>query len=626
MGTIFKKTVTRPLPAGAEIVTRQGARIARWKVRGKTRTAPIITGQDGTDRIRVESSTFIAKYRDGSNLVVEVPTGCRTEDAARQVLADLERQAERQRAGLITASEARTAEHLGRPIGEHVEAYLNALTASGSVEHHRRNVRIYLKRLGEDCGFARLADLTRDTLEGWLATESKRGRSARSRNTHRASAVAFAGWCVETGRLMVNPFKGVPKADEKSDPRRQRRAMTEDELTRLLDVARRRPLLEALTVRKGQRKGEAYANVRPEVRRQLDTLGQERALIYKTLVLTGLRRGELASITVGQLHLEGPTPGIELKAGDAKSREAAYLPLRSDLAADLAQWLTDRLEWIRDEARAAGRPLPVRLPDHDRLFTVPVALVKILDRDLKLAGIPKRDERGRTLDVHAFRHTFGTLLSKGGVPLRTAQAAMRHSDPSLTANVYTDPKLLDIGGALDALPALPLDSSTGTESQRATGTAPSFVAPTVAPTWCNAGQTERRIDNMMTGDTRPKPAGGLAVSPCFDKGKGPVTSHVTGPHSVCPRGFEPLTFSSGGYKSSNASDDLSQVTSSDSARCTARCTSNAPDANDDPLLAFVASLSPEQRQRLAELLTGGGDRGGENYGPEAPTPAGSRHA
>ena len=40
--------------------------------------------------------------------------------------------------------------------------------------------------------------------------------------------------------------------------------------------------------------------------------------------------------------------------------------------------------------------------------------------------------------------------------MRTAQAAMRHSDPSLTANVYTDPKLLDVAGAVASLPDLPL--------------------------------------------------------------------------------------------------------------------------------------------------------------------------
>jgi hypothetical protein len=45
---------------------------------------------------------------------------------------------------------------------------------------------------------------------------------------------------------------------------------------------------------------------------------------------------------------------------------------------------------------------------------VPEKMVRVFDRDLRAAGIPKRDERGRTLNVHALRTTFGTLLSKGG--------------------------------------------------------------------------------------------------------------------------------------------------------------------------------------------------------------------
>src|ERR1039457_7704408 len=105
------------------------------------------------------------------------------------------------------------------------------------------------------------------------------------------------------------------------------------------------------------------------------------------------------------------------------------------------------------------------------LFTVPAGLLRILDRDLKAAGIAKVDERGRTLDVHALRTTFGTLLSKGGVAPRTAQAAMRHSDIRLTMGVYTDPKLLDVRGALDALPVLSLDVGLTTpEAGKATGT------------------------------------------------------------------------------------------------------------------------------------------------------------
>jgi integrase len=504
VGTVYRKAVTKPLPPGAEIVERTETtkvrlpdgttttvrvpiRLASWQSgKGKTRTAPLT---DAGDRIRIESSTFYAKLRDGNGVVVEVPTGCRDETAARQVLADLERKAERVRAGLITPAEARTAEHLAGPIAEHFDAYLNALAAAGSVPLHRHNVRTYLNRLAAECGFRRLADLSREALERWLAAETKRGRSARSRNTHRAALVAFANWCADPsiGRLSANPFKGVPKADEKADPRRRRRAMTEAELVRLLDIARGRPLLEALTVRKGKRKGERYANVRAEVRERLEALGRERALMYKTLVLTGLRKNELATLTVAQLRLDGPLPHIDLDAADEKNREGNGVVVRADLADDLRAWLAERLAALQAEALRCGTPIPARLPGNAAVFNLPSAVDKIFNRDLKAAGIPKRDERGRTLDVHALRMTFGTLLGRGGVSLRTAQAAMRHSDPKLTANVYTDPKLLDVHGALDALPSLPLDAGSGAEreSVRATGTdtygVPKF-APEFAPT------------------------------------------------------------------------------------------------------------------------------------------------
>ena len=40
---------------------------------------------------------------------------------------------------------------------------------------------------------------------------------------------------------------------------------------------------------------------------------------------------------------------------------------------------------------------------------------------------------------------------------------MRHSKPELTANIYTDPKLLDVAGAIDALPVLSLNSASAAE-------------------------------------------------------------------------------------------------------------------------------------------------------------------
>jgi len=158
-------------------------------------------------------------------------------------------------------------------------------------------------------------------------------------------------------RLLTNPFAQLPKADEKADRRRTRRALTESELMRLLDVARRRPLLDRMTVHRGKRKGEVYAKLRPEVQTRLERLGRERALVYKTLALTGLRRGELASITVGQCVLDAHPAYLVLEAAAEKNREGSTIPLRTDLADDLRQWLADKATAVQD---AAGEAPTVR--------------------------------------------------------------------------------------------------------------------------------------------------------------------------------------------------------------------------------------------------------------------------
>jgi len=290
------------------------------------------------------------------------------------------------------------------------------------------------------------------------------------------------------------------------------------------------------------------------VQRRLERLGWERALIYKTLVLTGLRKGELASLTIGQLDLDADPPYLVLDAADEKNREGNSTPLRADLAADLRGWLADKAKILQSEAGTAGPILRFpavapTLPPETPLFDVPDKLVRILNRDLKAAGIPKRDERGRTVDVYAMRHTFGTLLSKGGVTPRTAQAAMRHSKVDLTMNVYTDPKLLDVAGAVETLPALPLGPESGQfDSARiaasATGTddsAPRQFAPEFAPTTgkpCISGSILGKVTGRADESVE---AGTAAVSACPDNSNTPLTTAVNGVHDVGDTGLEPVT-------------------------------------------------------------------------------------
>ena len=542
MGTVFKKQTTRPLPVGAELFTKGGQRYARWKpAKGKTRTAKLTTGRDGSERIVTESPTFLAKYRDGSGIVCEVSTGCRDEGAARSVLGELERRAELVKSRVLTPEQDAVGDQQDVPFLEHVAAFLNRRTKrapNGVSVMGQNNSRSRLTRLANECGFRLLSDLRSEALDRWMRDRLADGMSPANINEFQQEAVIFANWCIRNQRLLGNPFKGVEKLDATANPRRKRRSMTEAELVTLLRVARWRPLAEfgrlpakknsaddkaasKVTESKSTRRKWAYSPLmladleaavdrarerlkgNPSFVAKLDRRGRERALIFKTLVLTGLRKGELAAVTVGHFEHNGPMPVIVMNSDQTKNRQRAEIPLRADLADDLRKWLAT-LQSERQGAsdvsgerialtfqRDAGDALPLDTP----LFTVPKGLVRILDRDLIAAGIPKRDERGRTIDVHALRHSFGTLLSKGGVAPRTAQAAMRHSTIDLTMNVYTDPKLLDVQGALDALPSLPLHDAPRSQREiaKATGTdgKPSnLVAPLVAPATDFRGHSE----------------------------------------------------------------------------------------------------------------------------------------
>jgi hypothetical protein len=97
------------------------------------------------------------------------------------------------------------------------------------------------------CGWMTLADMSNADLETWLARESrleggKAKRSARSRNAYQTAVVSFCNWCEKSDRAMPeNPLDRMDKAKVKTDPRRTRRALTVEEVIRLVEAARAAP-------------------------------------------------------------------------------------------------------------------------------------------------------------------------------------------------------------------------------------------------------------------------------------------------------------------------------------------------------------------------------------------------
>jgi hypothetical protein len=123
---------------------------------------------------------------------------------------------------------------------------------------------------------------------------------------------------------------------------------------------------------------------------------------------------------------------------------------------------------------------------------------------------------------------------------------MRHSTIDLTMNVYTDPKLLDVAGAMESLPALPLGAGgqMGANVLSATGTddlAAHQFAPKFAPTTGKTRTLQSIMGRIASEAKKPLAFDSVAVSACPVKRNNPLTCVVNGLHRVEPTGIEPAT-------------------------------------------------------------------------------------
>jgi integrase len=334
--------------------------------------------------------------------------------ASKQMMTELERAIAHGERGLINPFK----KHRSRPLMEHVADWIVTLQERGKDDMYIAPCRARLQRLATDCGWTTLDSINADSLEHWRQTaksdvaHNRKDKehatvvsiSARTKNHYLETLRAFCNWCVKRKRMAANPVAHLEKVDQSQDIRRERRALGEDEVVRLLAAV-------------------------PE----------EHQLLYRVALCTGLRRNELGQLQWGDIRLDGNTPFIQLRAKTTKARRADCLPIRADLA-----------QALRDARGGAG--------DVMRVFAQ-IPRIKWHKRWLAKAGIPYLDADGRRADLHALRHTYGTLLSKAGVSPREAMELMRHSDLRQTMKVYTDPRIFNLSAAIEKLPVVQIDFS-----------------------------------------------------------------------------------------------------------------------------------------------------------------------
>jgi len=321
---------------------------------------------------------------------------------------------------------------------EHLDDFSESLKAKGNTVRHVELVTGRARRVFNGCGFRFYGDISGGKIMEHLNklrgdTEYKTGISAQTFNFHLQACQQFCRWALKDRRVLDNPLAHLCGLNVKTDRRRDRRALTIDELHLLLKVARNGP----------ERYGMA---------------GEDRAMLYWLAVETGLRAGELRSLTRSSFDLKASPATVTVEAGYSKRRRQDTLPLRPEIANALATFLSTKTP----EAQA---------------FRIPVDRHKsagLFREDLEIAKIPFRDAAGRVADFHSLRHTFITNLANGGIHPKTAQALARHSTITLTMDRYSHTLR---GQEAEALAVLPDLSASGKEEMGATGTDDTRTSP-----------------------------------------------------------------------------------------------------------------------------------------------------
>jgi integrase/recombinase XerD len=385
----------------------------------------------------------------------------------------LEDGARARREGTIDAVAERMVIHARRPIDEHIVEYRRYLEAKGNTASHIDLTIGRIEKAVADAGWTTTADVDAATLSLHIDQLRAKNRGPSTINHYLRAVKGFTRWLVTNHRLAHDPLIGVKMLNTATDLRRERRALDDDELAALLQVARKN---EAVTVEKryirksGPNKGKLRLGTRTF---QIPN----RDLLYLLAASTGLRFGEIKSLTPRSFNLNADSPTVTVEASYSKRRRRDEQPLRHDIA-------------------EAMRPLIDGTPRNDPLWPkLPDEMAKVMAEDLKAADIPVRDEAGRVIDFHALRHTFITRLARSGVTPKVAQALARHSTITLTLDRYAHMALADTSKALAILPAIPTgDTADGPEDEAkqvaATGTDGPAVATSQAENPCPTGANE----------------------------------------------------------------------------------------------------------------------------------------
>jgi integrase/recombinase XerD len=389
------------------------------------------------ERVKTKSRKYWGQYKDALGRLKRVPLAV-DKLAAETMLNKLVRKVERERAGLVDSTD----EQRKRPLFQHVTEFKGHLANKGVTPKQVMELTHKLQRLIDARKWKFLGDINAHATLDFLGQLRRDGLSAQTYNHYLRAAKQFTRWLARERRISFDPLAHLSRLNVRTDRRHDRRALSADEFSRLIDAARNGPRIEGIS-------------------------GPDRVMLYILASWTGFRKGEIGSLTLRSLQLDDDPPTATIAASYSKHRRRDTQVLHPELVKLLREWLSAK----RMAPDKPMFPISGRVPGGIERKTN-----KMIERDLKdargkwiedardsdecLARIKSDFLRycnhdGLYADYHGLRHKFITSLERAGVSVKMAQTLARHSDVRLTLGVYTHVELEDQTAAIGTLPAPP---------------------------------------------------------------------------------------------------------------------------------------------------------------------------
>jgi integrase len=459
MATLYRPKIVEYRLADGSYRTQDGKRV--------TKDTP------GAIKSSRRSTKWYGRYTDGASRPKRVPLS-ESKETSRRMLAKIAGDAQLASVGITDPF----AEHRARPLLEHLEDFRRYLEAKGNTSEYVAKTQSRIRTLITACRFKSLNDLEAapvveflgglkerarprtelDEAKDWYTraemttvlgihmgsvarmlrriglTGQGNGKARRypqavvtqlqerlslgtgltTCNHYLTAGKAFTRWLARNRRIAIDPLAYLARQNVEVDLRHERRALPSKLFDRFIQATATGRTFRGLT-------------------------GADRLVLYTLAAHTGLRAKELGSLEPASFQLTGNSPTVTVQAAYSKRRRKDVQPLRTDVAEMMRQYIAVK-------------------PRHSKLWpgTWKSVAAEMLRVDIAAAGIPYQDDSGRYFDFHAMRGQFISLLAARGVHPKVAQALARHSTISLTMDYYTHLDVLDVAGALDKLPELPI--------------------------------------------------------------------------------------------------------------------------------------------------------------------------